>query len=308
MCSSNDALRKLIDEAIGGSIADLTFTGWKDDSEGDDPYRGRAGGEQNIFITTNGVNAGGIAISPGSNINNGGFRFGNEREGTPLTIETMRSILVTALAVSPTPRGQALAGAFAKVVESLATNCFVPVRYDMNIFGARDPYVSIELSNGMQTIAMATAEKPFDGDLAGFTLDIPNRYHLGTRIAEILTGASGSYFGYSPTGLQIEIDGKWKRVMGLTAHTVREEEREELKNDPIAGLPDLAAIFGDSEKGKLNLKLATAVIAQLEKVHTSVLLRRVDLTQYSREGKGTVRLDLVKSDFSMTFSLDFERE
>lgn len=308
MCSTNDALRKLIDDSLGENLADLTFTGWKSGDESD-PYSHQGSAEQNTFITQNGVNAGGVVISQGSNMNRGGGYFGPKPEAKPLTVETVRGILVTALAVSLTKRGQSMASGFAKILESLATNCFHPVRYDLRIHGNTDPYIQIEVSNGMQTVVMATADSPFVGDLKDFKLDIPNRYHLGTGVAEILAGSDHTgygRYGFSPTGIQVEIDGKWKRAMGLSAHKLRDEEKTE-KSETVS-LPALTAIFGDTDAGKLSLTLASSVLEQLTKVYGGVELKRVDMTQYDRERKGSIRLEYQDLAGTQTFGLDFERE
>lgn len=306
MCSGNEAIRKLIDSALVGGIFDLTFTGWKADEADGDRYSHQRNSEQNIFITSNGVNAGGIAITQGSNLNNG---FGFTEQGREkLSIETVRGILVTALAVSSTKRGQDMASGFAKTVEALASNCFHPVRYDMRIHGNRDPFLSVEMTNGMQTVSLATAERPFTGELADFKLDIPHRYHLGSRVADILVGNKGATYGYSPTGIQVEVDGKWIRAAGLTHHNVREEDKEVVDGDETISLPALSAIFGETERGKLHLKCATAIIEQLTRVYKRIDLVRVDMSQYSTHGKGTIRLDYRSADGLNDFGMDFERE
>lgn len=297
MCGTNDAVKKIIEDALAGNFSTLSFAGWaKDETTYGAPS------EENPIITANGISAGGIRIHAGG-LNGGGFGYidrGQQPEQV-LTIDRVRGVLVTALAVATTSFGKEFATGFAKVAEALVANCFHPTGYELRIEAERDPFLLVKFSNGLTSVELETAEQYVGGDV---NLGLEQRVLISSRTAEILQGIGTDSYRYNGGGIQVEIDGKWERIASLNTHSL---EGADVKPDlaTIEGGVDAEKIFpGTDARSIVNRKVVTAIIEQLKKTYGLVHVLKIDLSQYSRNGGGSVRIELINDAKDRTFSTE----
>jgi hypothetical protein len=296
MCNNTDALKQLID---AGLVLDgetgLTLTGWNE-SEGYD----RDGRLTNKITTQYGIVRGAIEIYQGGNRSAMGFGLlgrDNRDKQEELTIDRLRGILVTALAVSQTEESRKLAGAFGAIVEKLAGNCFHPLSFDLAIEAAEDPHITVSMTNGMVTVRLDS--KPIDDANAKLKLELPVKYMLGRNFANVLLGESDR--GYSNTGLTVLRDGKWERFTGIMARNF--DENETITVDRL----DVAQVTGFVSEARRELTGAvlTEILKQLSTLDGEVHIYQVTASHSEYRSQPSVQVYMANSKTRKFYSLDF---
>jgi hypothetical protein len=298
MCNNTDALKQLID---AGLVLDgesgLTLTGWNE-AEGYD----RNGSLTNKITTQYGIVRGAIEIQQGAGGrgNYGGFGLGmrdHRDKQVELTIDRLRGILVTSLAVSQTEEGRKLAGAFGAIVETLASNCFQPLSFDLGIEAAEDPHITVSMTNGMVTVRLDS--KPIDDANQKLKLELPVKYILGRNFANVLLGESDR--GYSNTGLTVLVDGKWERFTGISARTF--DDNESINVDRLD--VDQVVSFVSEARRELTGSVLKEVLRQLGTLGGDVHIYSVTASHSEYRSTPSVQVYLANSVTRKHYSLDF---
>jgi len=298
MCNNTDALKKLIDESLvlDGDTG-LTLTGW---NETDDTY-GR-GSMANRITTSHGIVRGKVAIQPGGG--NAGRDFGFDRygkeESTPLTIDRVRGVLVTALAVSQTEPGRKLAGSFAGIIEVLTANCFHPTSFDIGIEAVEDPSINIVMTNGMVTVRLEG--RAIDELEQEIKLELPVKYILGSGFCKVLTDPNGNSRGYSSTGLTVLEDGKWNQLTGINSRPY--DNGETIVVDRIE--PESVVQHIEEARRPLVLAALKEVIRHLEKLGGSVNIYSVHLSHGDYRRQPALHVSMANASKRIHYSLDFK--
>ncbi|QBJ02548.1 hypothetical protein MZD04_gp018 [Pseudomonas phage Psa21] len=297
MCNNVDALKKLIDEAlILDGTTGLTLTGW-DESE-DNYDRGTL---TNRVTTDYGIVRGGISIAQGGGMNNAFGRFGGFRDREDnrqeVTIERLRGILVTALAVAHTDAGRTLVSGFAATVEALASNCFQPVSYDLTVGAGGDAVVIINMTNGLTSVRMEV--KANDESNQKIELDLPTKYILGTGFVSVLLGKNDR--GYSGTGLSVLENGKWVRLTGISA---REFDPEETVNVDELSVDEVVQLVGEARRPLVQAALV-AIIRQLNTLGGFVHVYEVSVAHGDYRSTPSLVVHLADSKLRKRYGLEF---
>jgi hypothetical protein len=299
MCNNTDALKQLIDTGLVlDGESGLALTGWNE-AEGYD----RNGSLTNKITTQYGIVRGAIEIQQGAGRNTygfGGFGLGkrdsHDRQ-EELTVDRLRGILVTALAVSHTEEGRKLAGAFGAIVETLASNCFQPLSFDLGIEAAEDPHITVSMTNGMVTVRLDS--KPIDETNQKLKLELPVKYILGRNFANVLLGESDR--GYSNTGLTVLLDGKWERFTGINARTF--DENESINVDRLD--VDQVVSFVSEKRRELTGAVLKEVLRQLSTLGSDVHIYSVTASHSEYRSTPSVQVYLANSVTRKHYSLDF---
>lgn len=252
MCNNIEELKKLINEKlVFADGTNLTTTGWTDEGNRGDHLTDEE--ILNRITTGNGLVVASVTVRQDGGR---GFGFSPRRANdNELTIEQVRGVLVTLLAVSKSNAGKTIAAAFASTVETLHTQCFTPVSYDIYI-DAEEPTVRLTLSNGRVSVYLESHHTELDAQ--SIQLDLPVKYLLGHRFTRVLLGHSDS--GHSTTGLTVLVDGKWKRLTGISARDVDGEDS--VDKAPIDIEPIIKTLVA-ADKQELVSKALTALVKQL---------------------------------------------
>ncbi|WDS62414.1 hypothetical protein [Pseudomonas phage D6] len=300
MCNNTDALKKLINESLvlDGETG-LTLTDWHDDTNG----RYGTDTQINRITTKYGVVRGRVCIQPGGahqrSYGFGGFH--EKRDGeVPLTIDQVRGVLVTSLAVAQTDLGRVIASGFASIIEKLTANCFIPVSYSLSIEAAEDPTIRVVMTNGMLTVELDA--RPIEEAKSELKLELPVRYILGGGFATALTDIDSNGRGYSNTGLTVLENGKWVHLTGISVRNLDPEEKANV--DRIE--PEMVVEHIGEARRPLVLAALKEIIRQLNSLGGDVNIYSVHLGHGDYRREPTVAVSMYNAQKAKHYSLDFK--
>ena len=190
MCDKVSALQEQLAVILAGSTEENTGFYIREENSYHGGF-GRGGSPEETvqasFIGADKTSAATIEISP-----NRGGAYGNDHGSTPLSFDQVRGVLVMMMATATSEKTRAIAGAFAKVVEQLSTQCFRVMSMNVTL-SASDPEVRFELTNNYLDVACRMSD--CSATPTGVVLQLDGQYLVGRRFLENLANPKDGHGG-----------------------------------------------------------------------------------------------------------------
>lgn len=294
MCENLDSLKKQLAEIMAGSTEENTgFT----DSVIDDRYGARHGNSNErtklTFIGNLKQSVGDISISGEANRGFGfsmsSNAFGPDRD---TNLGRVRGLLVLVMATAVSDKAKAIATAYAKAVELLATQCFAVSGSNITI-GKGDPEISFTMTNNVVEVDFQLQNCVPRAGVVQLDLGVP--YLVSSGLADILAGKDNTSFRGSE--LEVLVDGKFQSVASMSRYASDERDEETLGVVTQEQLDGLIDVMVKADKVELTKRIVKEVLRNLA-AHGEVVVHRARTSGY-REGSLTIGITVGKHTYNL---------